>query len=149
MICDKKCEVWPPLPSETVTNDHQQSCTHLEFILIGGFWTFKLLFELYMDLFRLWSWLELEVYKHILLFPWSIFSRWIYNTSMGEHSPIELVAFCQRMASNDRFLSCQRVSSHRLWLILVDRVWNKSHKSVLYFTFCVKYFTRYPADKTI
>ena len=43
-------------------------------------------------------------------------------THMGEHSRIELGFFYQRMASTDRFLLCQRVSSHRLWLILVDRV---------------------------
>ena len=30
-----------------------------------------------------------------------------------------------------------------------DRVLNISHKSELYFTFCVKYFTHYPADNTL
>ena len=111
-----------------------------KFVVVGGgWWWLRVILVLS---FR-------EVYKHILLFPWSIFSRWIYNTFMGEHSPIELVVFCQSLTFTDRFLLCQRVSSHRLWLILVDRVWNKSHKSVLYFTFWVKYFTHYPADNTI
>ena len=63
------------------------------------------------------------------------------HTSVEEHSSMELVVFCQSITSTDRFLLCQRVSSHRLWLIFVDRVWNKSHKIVLYCTICVKYCT--------
>ena len=30
---------------------------------------------------------------------------------------MELVVFCQRMVSTDRFLMCQRANSHRVWLL--------------------------------
>ena len=38
--------------------------------------------------------------------------------------------------------------STRQRYILLDRMWNKAHKSVLYFTFCVIYFTLYPVLST-
>ena len=90
-----------------------------------------------------------EVYKHILLFPWRIFSGSKHCSFVGGYPPIDLIFFCKRIPSTDTFLFCQRTCSHRICLKLEDIVWNNSHKSVLYFTLCVKYFTQSLSGKML
>ena len=47
-------------------------------------------------------------------------------------------------STNDSFYFCWRSYSHRVTIIYLDTVYNISHKSVKYFTFCVQYCTLYP-----
>ena len=65
-----------------------------------------------------------------------------------KHSEVNHLQQCmlyyKSTSTNDSFYFCWRSYSHRVTIIYLDTVYNISHKSVKYFTFCVQYCTLYP-----